>query len=354
MLVLSEPVRLGNHWIATASVSFSERTLEKAFKERSTQLLKRLAQITAAALISALFLCLALAISWTRPIGQFAQVAERIGNGNYDGNLAPTDRRSDELGALARAFRRMAIQLRELDQMKEDFVSAVTHELRSPLGAIESYLNLMGHELGQDIDVSDWRVYLERLRLNTQRLTRFVNDLLDVSAIERGKIRLEPQRTALGPLVHEILALFHPRLQEKALTAEVRITPHLPEAFVDPDKVRQIVTNLVANAIKFTPESGRLDIALESEPGQKMLRVAVKDTGIGISAEDQTKIFSRFEQIRSARLNVKGPKGTGIGLSICKTLVELHGGQLQVTSQPGQGSTFYFTVPIANAQGGSS
>lgn len=349
IVVLSEPVRIGDHRIATASVEFSKRYFEDRVTERLARLQKRVALITAAALGVALAICFALALSWTRPIGRLAEAAGLIGGGQYPVDLAPTDRRRDELGSLARAFRRMADQLRELDRMKDDFVSAVTHELRSPLGAIESYLNLIHHETRQGMDSSAWALYLERLRANTQRLNRFVNDLLDVAAIERGKVTLELERANLAPVAQEVLALFHPKLKDKQLTADVQAAPGLPEVLADPDKIRQILTNLVANAIKFTPEKGRIEIRLEPDPGRKNVRVSVKDTGIGIAPEDQAAIFNKFEQVRSARQNIKGPKGTGLGLSICKALVELHGGALAVESRPGEGSTFSFTVPVRAA-----
>ncbi|MFA5975336.1 MAG: HAMP domain-containing sensor histidine kinase [Elusimicrobiota bacterium] len=350
VLVLSEPIRLGNRWIATARAEFSELYFQNLIRARLLQLQKRVSLIAGTAFILALVICFLLALSWTRPISRLAEAAGLIGSGKYQLDLAPMDRRPDELGFLARAFRRMAEQLRELDQMKEDFVSAVTHELRSPLGAIESYLNLIGHEGRQGLDPANWDLYLERLRLNTQRLTRFVNDLLDVAAIERGKITLEPRRTHLAHLAQDVLALFHAKLRDKQLTAEVQAAQETPEAFVDPDKLRQIITNLVSNAIKFTPEKGCFEIRLESEIGQDRLRVSVKDSGIGIALEDQAKIFNKFEQVHSARQNVKGPKGTGLGLSICKALVELHGGTLSVSSQPGEGSVFSFTVPSASSQ----
>src|SRR6185437_2941875 len=193
---------------------------------------------------------------------------------------------------------------------------------------------------------SVWQTYLDRLRANTQRLTRFVNDLLDVAAIERGKITLEPQSLSVGILAQDVLALFGPKLQEKKITGQVRVGVQLPPVFADPEKIRQVIVNLVSNALKFTPEGGRIEISAETLPQKKALRLSVRDTGIGISDEDQQKIFYKFEQVKSARSSVKGPKGTGLGLSICRALVELHGGTIGVESRPGEGSVFFFTLPI--------
>jgi len=346
VLVMTESVRMGNRWMATASLGFSEHYFEELVQARLRQLQRRLFVIAGAALLLGLVISFGMALSWTRPIGRLASVAEFVGRGKYEFDLGHVPDRRDELGFLASAFKRMTVQLRELDAMKEDFVSAVTHELRSPLGAIESYLNLISHEFESGIALETWQTYLERMRINTQRLTRFVNDLLDVAAFERGKITLERRPIHLSELVHDIIHFFTPKLLEKMLRCDVGIPSSLPACTADPEKIRQVLTNLLANAIKFTPDGGCITIRGEELSAEKQIRLSVSDTGIGISATDQAKIFSKFEQVSSARPTVKGPKGTGLGLAICKALIELHGGELGVRSFPGQGSTFYFTLPL--------
>jgi len=260
------------------------------------------------------------------------------------------------LGFLSKSFHTMAEQLRQLDQMKDDFVSAVTHELRSPLGAIESYLNLISEEIHEGISPSTWHTYAERMRVNTQRLTRFVNDLLDVAALERGKVALDTQPVNVSILIQDVVAFFSPKLAEHKLACAVEIREN-PMAWADADKVRQVLVNLLSNAIKFTRGGGAITVGLEGILAEKQVRVFVKDSGAGISAEDQGKIFNKFEQVNSARQSVKGPKGTGLGLSICRALIELQGGRIGVDSNPGKGSCFYFTLPAftekltANKQG---
>jgi len=345
-LLLSEPVKVGNRWIATASAAFSVRYFEEQLRERLHQLKRRVLWIAVPALTAGLLIAFFTALSWSRTVGRLARAAERIGDGRYDFDLGGTDRRKDELGVLSRAFRSMAQRLRELDELKEDFVSAVTHELRSPLGAIESYLNLIQDEIGQGIAPVAWPEYLERMRMNTQRLTRFVNDLLDVAALERGKMDLRLQPVAVDRLAQEVLDLFAPKLQEKRLRAALEAPRPLPLAMADADKIRQVLTNLLSNAIKFTPAGGWIKIRVHTNKGSRRLGVAVRDTGPGISAEDQKKIFNKFEQVRSTRQTVKGPKGTGLGLSISRALIEQHGGRLDVESRPGEGATFVFDIPI--------
>jgi signal transduction histidine kinase len=348
VLVLSEPVRLGAQWVATASVAFSEQTLQMTLNHQLTLLKRRMEGIVFISLILGVCLALGLASSLSRPINELSRLAESIGQGHWDIEVGPLNRRPDELGSLTKAFSKMAEQLRQLDTMKEDFVSAVTHELRSPLGAIESYLNLIGQELHEGIPIPAWENYLERLRINTQRLTRFVNDLLDVAALERGKLKLECRSIQLISLAEDVVGLLALKLREKELSYEVVSPSNIPEVFADPEKIRQVVINLISNAIKFTPNKGRIEIRLDTQETWGV-RLSVRDSGLGIAEEDQVKIFSKFEQVHSARQTIKGPKGTGLGLAISRALIELHGQSLNVQSQKGQGSTFYFTLPYAKS-----
>jgi len=346
VLVLTQPVHLGNRWVATASAGFSEKQFEEIVQDRLRELQKRLGPIAAGAVAVGLMISFLLALSWTRPVGSLAQAAGRIGQGKYDLDLSVTSHRKDELGFLSKAFQAMAEQLQQLDQLKDDFVSAVTHELRSPLGAIESYLNLIQEELRDGISPSTWQTYVGRLRINTQRLTHFVNDLLDVAALERGKVNLEKRSVNLAILIQDVAVLFAAKISERKLSLTTVIPDKpVPEVWADPDKIRQVLVNLVSNAIKFTPDQGAIEIGLQNFHQNKRVCVYVKDSGLGIPEDSQAKIFNKFEQVRSARQNVKGPKGTGLGLSICRALIELNGGTISVESRPGEGSRFYFELP---------
>jgi signal transduction histidine kinase len=353
VLVLTQPVHLGKQWVATVSAGFSERQFEAIVQSRLRELQRRLGLIAAGAVAAGLLISFCLALSWTRPIGNLARAAARVGQGKYQLDLDTTSCRRDELGFLSRAFQTMAEHLQQLDRMKEDFVSAVTHELRSPLGAIESYLNLIHEELRDGVSPSAWQSYLDRLRVNTGRLTRFVNELLDVAALERGKVTLQEAPVNLAILLQDVAALYTARIAERTLVCRIVIpeTP-VPEVWADADKIRQVLVNLVSNAIKFTPEGGAIEIGLKALPLEKRVSVYVQDTGRGIAAEDQGRIFSKFEQVRSARLSVKGPKGTGLGLAICRALIDLHGGTLGVESRPGEGSRFHFELAAASPSAG--
>jgi signal transduction histidine kinase len=350
VLVLTQPVRLGQRWVATVSAGFSERVFEETVASRLQQLRKRLALIGGGAIGVGLMISFLLALSWTQPVASLVQAAHQVGAGKYQVDLATTNSRRDELGYLSRAFQSMTEQLRELDRMKEDFVTAVTHELRSPLGAIESYLNLIREELREGISPDGWRTYLERLSVNTQRLTRFINDLLDVAALERGKITLARQAVDLTTLIQEVANLYAATFAERKIDYRTTIPEdRLPLVWIDPDKIRQVLINLLSNAIKFTPEGGAIETGLESAPGTGFVRVFVRDSGLGIAEADLARIFNKFEQVRTSRFSVKGPKGTGLGLAICRALLELHEGTLGVQSRLGEGSCFYFTLPMVTA-----
>ena len=263
VLVLSAPINLGSQGTATASVGFSETMLDEDLQAQLQVLQKRVLWIAGSTLALGLFIAFILALSWTRPIRILTQAAAQVGQANYHIDLKQMDARRDELGDFSRNFHSMVEQLKQLDQMKEDFVSAVTHELRSPLGAIESYLNVIEEELREGISLEDWRTYLERLRVNTQRLTRFVNDLLDVAALERGKVALDCQAVPVGLVIQDVLSLFSAKMGERKLSVRTDIPADMPHAWADADKIRQVLTNLLSNAIKFTPQGGIIEVGLK-------------------------------------------------------------------------------------------
>lgn len=347
-LILSQPLLLGNRPVGTVALTFSERYLEDLLWMRRAQLQRRLRHVAGIALGVGLAMSLGISKSWARPIRQLTEWSAQIAQGQRDlpGGIHFT--RQDELGVLARAFERMTRRLSELDALKEDFVSAVTHELRSPLGAMESYLHLIAEELQEQPPREVWALYLDRLRVNTQRLTQFVNDLLDVAALERGKISLEPRPFDVVALAHDVFEFFGLKLQEKQLSHAVLGQTAPVWVMGDPEKIRQVLINLVSNAMKFTPQGGYVHVEFHSSTAQGKLEVRVCDNGLGIAPENQTKIFNRFEQVRGARSTVHGPKGTGLGLAISKALMDLHGQSLELRSQPGKGSTFFFSLPCVS------
>lgn len=233
-------------------------------------------------------------------------------------------------------------RLKELDKMKSDFVSNVSHELRTPLTSIKGSVDNMLDGLTGPLNEKQIR-YLARIKSNTDRLSRLVNDLLDLSRIEAGRVEVRPATLPLTALAEEVAEHLKPLAAEKLIRIEVPSPDPKVTVWADRDKVTQILMNLVGNAIKFTPEQGKVSVAIERSENE-YVRISVADTGPGILPEERSKIFSKFYQIDS--VNKQKPKGSGMGLAISKALVEMQGGKIWVEGEVGRGSTFSFTLPI--------
>jgi PAS domain S-box-containing protein len=232
-------------------------------------------------------------------------------------------------------------RLRELDKMKSDFVSNVSHELRTPLTAIKGSVdNMLDGITGQLSEKQDR--YLARIKSNADRLTRLINNVLDLSRIEAGKIDLKSAYLSLVTLAQEVAESIRPVATEKLISLEVDSPDSSATAWADRDKITQVLMNLVGNAVKFTPPHGKVSIAVNRN-GDQWMQISVTDTGPGIPPEEAGKIFDRFYQIDQT--GKQKARGTGLGLAISKVLVEMHGGKIWLESAIGRGSTFSFTVP---------
>ena len=232
-------------------------------------------------------------------------------------------------------------RLKELDKMKSDFVSNVSHELRTPLTSIKGSVDNMLDGLTGSLNEKQIR-YLNRIKSNTDRLSRLINDLLDLSRIESGRVEVRPTTLPLTALAEEVAEHMKALAAEKLIRIEVPPLDPSVTVWADRDKVTQVLMNLIGNAVKFTPQDGKITVALEKN-GNDYIQISVADTGPGILPEEQNKIFSKFYQV--ANIDKKKPKGSGLGLAISKALVEMHGGKIWMDSEVGKGSTFYFTLP---------
>ena len=302
--------------------------------------------------LTTLFLGLAASVLFARlmtaPLFALGRLAQEIGAGKLGGHLAWKS--DDELGGLVRAFNGMSSRLEEFDTIKRNFVSSVTHELRSPLGAIESFLELIREKTaaGAPEGFAQSREYLERIQINVRRLSGFVNDLLDVAKIEKGKMECVLRPLELPPVAQEVCQFF----EAKALSQGVAITNSLsglPAVMADADRVRQVLVNLIANGLKFTPAGGSIQITAEQfrDGGARWIEVTVGDTGRGMDAADREGLFQPFAQGRNIAQGVAGHKGTGLGLYIVKSIVDQHGGKIEVKSAPGQGTRISFSLKVA-------
>jgi signal transduction histidine kinase/DNA-binding response OmpR family regulator len=239
--------------------------------------------------------------------------------------------------------------LRELDKLKSTFLANMSHELRTPMNAIIGYTDLLID--GVDGPVNDDQVKsLNKVATNARHLLQLINDVLDISKIEAGKMKINPKEIDLKWLIESATPTFEPQMKMKGIDLKVDIPDGLPFVYADEDRVKEILINLLSNAIKFTQKGGITISARISERGTKpgeqplFMEICVADTGIGIKEEDTAKIFDKF--VQADLTTVRQYEGTGLGLSIARGLVSLHKGIIWVTSKVGEGSRFCFTLPV--------
>jgi signal transduction histidine kinase len=236
-------------------------------------------------------------------------------------------------------------ELRRLDDLKSQFVSVAAHELRNPLTAILGYVEMfLDEDFGPLLDKQS--EYLGIVYGAGRRLLAITNDLLDVTRIEAGRIDLVLQPTDLGALVGRVVAEYNVQREEKAQQLDLYVAPDLPAALCDEVRASQVAGNLVSNAIKYTDQEGQISVRVDRAEEHGFLLISVVDTGMGISAEDQEKLFSRFFRTEGARMS--GIGGTGLGLYVTRSLVEMHGGRIWLESEVDKGSTFYVTFVVAD------
>lgn len=236
---------------------------------------------------------------------------------------------------------------KEVDKMKSQLLATVSHELRTPLASIKGFATTL---LREDVvwDEESRREFLSIIDEESDRLTELIGNLLDMSRIEAGTLRVELEPTHLDPIIRETTAEF--QMMTRGHQIRLLLPLALPPVMADPRRARQVLRNLVENAVKYSPNGGTITISAQVEAGS--VHVSVTDQGIGIDAQQRKHIFDRFYQVDSASTRSVG--GSGLGLSICKAIVEAHNGTIWVESQPGRGSTFHFTLPLAPASGDRS
>ena len=231
-------------------------------------------------------------------------------------------------------------ELRNLDQLKSDFVSTVSHELRTPLSITKEGISLVLDKVVGQINEKQEKV-LGMAMSNIDRLAGIIDDLLDVSKIESGKVELKKTLVDFSNLINDICVNWKIEYDKKHQVLNLSLPRTPVSIYIDHDKMIQVLTNLISNSIKYTPENGRIDVELKDKDGE--VEVSVSDTGVGIAKDDLPKVFNRFQQFN--RLPGPGAKGTGLGLAICKQLVQMHNGNITVKSKPDKGSKFTFSLP---------
>ena len=271
------------------------------------------------------------------PMKQLTLAARKVATGDFSQRVST--KTDDEIGEVSVAFNTMAEQLDSKEKSRRQLLADIAHELRNPLSIIQG--NLEAWLDGVITPTSDQvaSVYDE-----TVLLSRLITDLRDLSLAEAGQLKLQQKATELGEFIFAEIASVQNRCQEKKISISADMPAGLPLALIDKDRIRQVLHNLVDNALRYTPEGGAIEIGAEyDKPG--WVTLSVSDTGAGISRKDLPHVFDHF--YKADRSRQRGHGGAGIGLAMVKRVVELHGGTVWVRSRKGKGTTFYFTLPVA-------
>ncbi|MBI1256430.1 MAG: HAMP domain-containing protein [Chloroflexi bacterium] len=298
---------------------------------------------TALLLAGAAATLVALFVSWfvsrriVHPLRAMAQLSQRIAGGHYEQRL--TAQAQDELGDLTHNLNTMASALEQTETMRRQLLADVTHELKTPLASIKGYMEGL-----QDGVLPATAETFQSIHRETMRLQRLVQDLGELSRAEARQIEMHVERIAPETLARAVIQRLQPQFAEKHIALLCDLPAKLPEVCADRDRAEQILTNLLGNALQYTPADGTVTLSAVAEP--KALRFSIQDTGIGLAPQDIERIFQRFYRVDKSRSRAFG--GSGIGLTIARHLAEAQGGGLSAES-PGlrQGSTFHFTLPAA-------
>ncbi len=332
--------RIKNRKEIAAHVDFSMQLINDELSSEMSQITAKFIIILSIAIAAGCIGILIITRIIIKPIKLLADAARLIGTGELDHRIPITAK--DEMGMLASEFNEMAGKLKEFDGIKRDFVSSITHDLRSPVTGIELCADMV-KELIEKHDYAKIPEQIFYINEHSQRLNRFIDSLLELSRIESGKLELDVKIFNLEELADRAVHSFKAYAAQKSLQFNLVIEQIIPDIKGDSEKIFQVLSNIIGNAIKFT-NSGSVTVSVNSMPGWQTVRV--QDTGIGIPESELKNLFSKFYRIHSSlRSKTAGPQGTGLGLFISKSIIEQHGGRIELESSLGKGSVFTVFLP---------
>ncbi len=310
------------------------RTLFENFR---ASMFESLGYAVTASVLAALLVSLFLSRRIVAPIRTLTDASQHIAEGHYEKRVDVNG--SDEIAQLATRFNQMATQLEQVESMRRQLIGDVTHELRTPLTSIKGYMEgLVDGVLPSTPETFD------QIHHEADRLSRLVDDLQELSRVEAKAYSLDVRSVTVSNLVQTTVKRLTPQARDKRITLHPNLPADLPPLQADEDRITQVLVNLVANAIQYTPEGGDVTISAACQADE--IHISVKDTGVGIPPEHLANLFTRFYRVDKSRLRNAGG-GSGIGLTIAKHLIEAHGGRIWVESKgEGQGSTFTFSLKI--------
>jgi len=335
-LTAGAPIWSGEQQVGTALVTFGE--LSAAENDRFLQQVNQ-ATLLAALVAGLVALLLGGLITWgiTRPVRALTQAARAIAAGDLARRVeAPA---GDEVGDLAAAFNQMAAELERAETLRKQMTADIAHELRTPLSVIQGNVEaLQDGVFPLTIDS------LAPIQAKTELMARLVEDLRRLALAEAGQLPLDRQPTDLAALAERTAAGFQAPAEAKSISLQVKKDDGAPLADADPQRIEQVLVNLLSNALRHTPEGGAITINISAVSPQKV-NVRVSDTGPGIPAEALPKVFDRFYRVDQGRARGRDGDGSGLGLAVARSIVEAHRGTIGVESAPGQGASFWFTLP---------
>ena len=329
----------GNHWV---QVSDTSNTILDATQQDYLDQVNRAIWIAAiTGIIVALLLGLLLTQYLTNPIKALTGGARHISSGDLGYRVKVSS--GDEIGELTQTFNTMASRLEASEQTRKQLMADIAHELRTPLTVIGGTVDgIVDGVFEADAE------HLGTIKEQTILLTRLISDLRDISMAETGQLKLEKTYSDIPELARQVLLQFENAAAEKGIKLQFEDPPDLPQLFVDPARIKQVINNLLTNSIRHTPANGVISIGIDKKDRSKSfdrnhILISVSDTGEGIPPEHLAHIFDRFYRVKSARSRNDG--GTGLGLAIASQMVQAHGGRLWAESETGKGSAFFIALP---------